>query len=111
MFRIYYDGGATYAGDPYAAPAFGVLVIVETDAEHGRRIIQNADYYCWRDGQWYEADFVGLIDYLAQPGPKKVVFGRLVANEAHQAAFDLAYSDPDFAPKTGWSPRHHGGRA
>ena len=111
MFRIYYDGGATYDGEPFAAPAFGVLVIAETDAEHGRRLIQNADYYCWREGRWWEMDFVGLVDYLAQPGPRKVLFGRLVSNEVHQAAFDRAYNDVDLPAKTAWSPRYHGRKA
>lgn len=114
MFKIFYDDDSTYTGDPFNAPAFGVLAIVELDKDHGRRIIQNADYYCWDDrGEgfcWWESDFVGLIDYLSRPGARKVIIGRLVSNSLHQKVFDRAYSDPDFDPKTGWSPRHHGGK-
>lgn len=112
MFKIYYDDDTTYTGDPYNAPGLGVLIIVEDDSLHGRRIIQNGDYYCYDDrGEgmaWWESDFVGLIDYLIKPGVKKVLIGRLVSNSLHQKVFDRAYSDPDFAPKTGNSLRHHG---
>jgi len=114
MFKVFYDDGRTYTGDPYYAPVLGVLIIVETDRDHGRRIIQNADYYCWDDRGdgygWWESDFVGLVDYLIKPGPKRVLIGRLVSNIVHQKIFDEAYSDPDFLPKTAWSPRHHGGK-
>lgn len=112
MYKVYYANGSTYSGDPLYAPALGVLVIVESDPEHGRRIIQNADYYLWDDRgdglRWFESDYPGLIDYLIQPGAKRVLFGRLVPNCIFQAVFTKAYNDPDFEPKTGWTPRPHG---
>lgn len=115
MFKIFYDNGATYTGDPFLAPVLGVLIVVEEDRDHGRRIIQNADYFCWDDRgegySWWEADFVGLVDYLISPGPKRVLIGRLVPNSVHQAVFDRAYTDPDFQEKTGWSPRSQGRKA
>lgn len=115
MFKIYYDDFTTYVGDPYYAPVMGVLVIAEEDKEHGKRLIQNADYYLWDDrgegNQWWEADFIGLVDYLIKPGPKRVLIGRLVSNYVHQKVFDMAYHDKDFPEKTAWSPRHNGRKA
>lgn len=112
MFKVFYDNGSTYVGDPFYAPVLGVLVIVEDDSEHGRRIIQNADYYCWDnrgDGdRWWESDFVGLVDYLITPGAKRVLIGKLVPNKVQEEVFQRAYNDPDFAPKTAYSQRHHG---
>ena len=29
LFRVYYDGGNTYDGDPFETPALGVLAIVQ----------------------------------------------------------------------------------
>jgi hypothetical protein len=111
-WKIYYDDGHTYTGDPYHAPVLGVLVIVEVDADHGRRLITNADYFCLEDRgdgeRWWEADQVGLIDYLIRPGPKRVLIGRLVPNAVYERVYQSAYSDPDFAPKTAKALRHHG---
>lgn len=112
MFKIYYADGSVYSGDPYSAPVLGVILILESDENHGRRIIQNADYYCLEDRgegeQWWESDFVGLVDYLITPGPKRILIGRLVPNSVHQKIFDLAYADKDFPEKTGWDLRNHG---
>lgn len=110
MYKVYYDDGTTYTGDPFNAPVLGVLVIVEDDKLHGRRIIQNADYYCLDDRgeglQWWESDFVGLIDYLITPGAKRVLIGRLVPNTVQQRIVEHAMNDPEFLPKTGYIDRH-----
>lgn len=101
MFRIYYDGGATYDDDPFNAPCFGVLLIVENDFDHGRRIVSNGDYYVW-DGRWWNKDFIGLIDYLQTPGPKKVVMGRMVANDEFNRVYAIANEDTDFPNRTAY---------
>lgn len=101
-FRIYYADGSTFAGKAWDAPAFGVLVIVERDSEHGRRLVTTGDYYVWRDERWWACDFVGLIDYLAQPGPRKVLIGRMVSNDAFRSAYMAADSDTDFPQRTGY---------
>lgn len=110
MYKVYYADGSTYTGDPFCAPVLGVLVIVEDDILHGRRIIQNADYYCLEDRgdgvQWWESDFVGLVDYLITPGAKRILIGRLVPNEIHSQILELALNDPDFKSKTGYTDRH-----
>jgi hypothetical protein len=103
-FRIYYDGGNTYDGDPFCAPAFGILVIVEKDEEHGRRLVTAKDYYCWdeNNNRWWCFDYIGMIDYLAQPGRKRVLFGRTVKNSIWYSAMKRANYDPDFPPRTAW---------
>ena len=101
MFRIFYADGSTYSGDVYDAPAFGVLLIVEKDKDHGRRIVSNGDYYVW-DGRWWSKDFVGLIDYLAQPGPRKVLIGRMVDNALWNETFKRANEDAEFPVRTAY---------
>lgn len=101
-FRVYYDGGATYDGDPFDAPAFGVLVIVEKDANHGRHVVATKDYFVWNGSRWLSVDFIGMLDYLAQPGHKRVLFGRLVEDEYFYTVFRRANEDPDFPARTAW---------
>jgi len=101
-FRVYYHDQAPYDGQAWLAPAFGVLAIVERDAEHGRRIVSNGDYYVWDDAEqrWYPMDYIGLVDYLARPGAKRVLFGRLVSDEDYREVWMQANADPDFPPRT-----------
>jgi len=106
-FRVYYDGGATYDGDVWLAPAWGVLCIVEADPDHGRRIVSNGDYYVWQDGRWWDVDYVGLVDYLARPGARKVLIGRLVSNEEYGRAYNAANNDPEFPARTGYGNQEH----
>lgn len=111
-FKVFYADGETYTGDAYNAPVLGVLAIVEKDAEHGRRIVSLCDYYCWADRgdglRWWGVDFIGMIDYLMMPGPKRVLIGRLVANPVYSAIYQQAMSDPEFPVKTAFAPCHHG---
>ena len=101
-WKIWYDGSVSYTGDPWVAPAWGVQVIVMADPEHGRYARVNHDYYWYVPERdiWEGGDFVGMIDYLAQPGPKRVIFGRLVPNSLFSQVYQAAMDDPDFAPKT-----------
>ncbi len=99
-FRVYYDGNATYAGDPYLAPAFGVLLIVEFDPDNGRHIISNGDYYVWEGFGWCAVDYMGLVDYLQRPGYRKVMFGRTVPNSVWYDTWRRADCDPDFPVRT-----------
>ena len=104
MFKIFYDDGSTYTGDPFNAPVFGALVVVEDDKDHGRRIVHGCDYFCWDDRgdglRWWYSDFVGMLDYLGRPGAKRVLIGRYVANSVWDAIYKRALSDTDFHPKT-----------
>lgn len=102
-YRIYYADGTFYDGDPFNAPIFGVLVIVEKDKEQGRRLILGGDYYGWDGKRWFPYDFPGLFDYLQTNGAKRVLIGRLVSNEDFQKIYDLANTDSDFPIRTAYA--------
>lgn len=114
-YRVYYADGSIYSGDPAKAPVFGVLAIVEFDKIAGRRIVSRSDYYCLDDRgeglSWFEADYIGFIDYLATPGYKRVLFGRLVSNKTFDEIYQHALTDPDFPPKTSPVLRHNNRKA
>lgn len=101
-YKVFYDGGSTYVGDPAYAPAFGVLVIVQTDKNNGRNLQAGEDFYVWLGEEWLGVDQFGVYDYLGQPGYKRVLFGRTVDNERFYEAYRRAKTDPDFPPKTGY---------
>lgn len=102
-FRVYYDGGAVYAGDPFDAPAWGVLVIVQTDHNHGRNLVMTKDYFVWTGSKWMTVDYIGMLDYLSTPGHKKVLFGRMVEDEYFYTVVKRANEDPDFPERTAFS--------
>lgn len=112
MYKIFYDDGSTYTGNPENAPVFGVLVIVEDDKDYGRRMVHHFDYYCWDNRgdsmQWFPSDFTGLIDYLSSPGFKRVLIGRYVSDKLFTKIFTTALNDKDFKPITGINFPHNG---
>jgi hypothetical protein len=107
-FRIYYDDGTTYDGDPWMAPCDGVQIIVQKDDAAGdpyavgRELLYDTDFYCWRveQQQWFKCDLYGMFDYLRAPGPKKVLAGRTALRSAYKAAIVRAIQDPDFPLKS-----------
>lgn len=99
MFRVYYADGSTFDGDPFEAPGLGVLLVVEKDEEHGRRIVSGGDYFVWNE-RWWAVDQMGMIDYLLQPGPRKVLIGRMVSNEDYRKVYTAADTDADFPVRT-----------
>lgn|SRR5512135_757499 len=106
-YRVYYADGSVYAGEPWNAPAWGVLVIVEKDPDHGRRLVSAKDYYIWDEdnSRWWSVDFIGMVDYLGRPGKKRVLFGRTVPNEEWYDVMRIANEDPDFPVRTGWGSK------
>lgn len=78
--------------------------------EHGWYLCRSNDYYWYLSDQdiWQGGDIFGLWDYLTQPGPKKVLFGRTITNSAFQEILARAYCDPDIPQKTGWHPHETG---
>jgi hypothetical protein len=102
MFRIYYADHESYSEDPFNAPGLGALLIVETDSDHGRRIVSGGDYFVWDQVRWWPVDFIGLVDYLLQPGPRKVLVGRMVSNELYREVYMRADTDPDFPIRTAY---------
>jgi hypothetical protein len=101
-FRIYYDEDKTYDGDPFNAPVFGVLAIVQKHPAHGREIVQGGDYFVLDGDRWRSVDFIGMIDYLQYPGAKRVLIGRMVEREYFYSVAKRANEDPDFPPRTAW---------
>lgn len=103
-FRIYYAEGETYTGDPFNAPALGVMVIVENDPANGRRLVSAKDYYVWDENEerWWAVDYIGMVDYLIMSGRKRVLFGRTIESEKWYAIMREANNDPAFQPRTGW---------
>jgi len=112
-WRVYYTDGATYPGsesnqpcDPWVAPIFGCQIIVERDADHGRRIVSGGDFYVWvvEEERWRACDQWGMIQYMAKPGPKRFMVGEMIASDGWNALMRRAMTDPDFPVKTGYSP-------
>jgi len=106
-YKVYYADESTYTGEPWNAPAFGVLVIVEKDLDHGRRLVSAKDYYVWdeKNERWWSVDFIGMVDYLGFPGRKRVLFGRTVPNEEWYKIMGLANNDKDFPTRTAWGSK------
>jgi hypothetical protein len=107
-WRIYYGDGTHYDGpDPYTAPTRNVQVILTANPDHGWDVCRYDDYY-WHLpdlDSWGGGDKFGLFDYLIEPGPKRVLFGRTIANADFQAIFARACADQSLPVKTGWMPR------
>lgn len=62
--------------DPFLAPGQGVQIIRQVKA-HGTVGMQYMrDFYWLKNGVWYGSEIFGLWQYLTEPGPKKVIFGR-----------------------------------
>lgn len=101
-WKIFYDEGSFghLDGSPFDAPARGVQVVVQEDPDVGRRLMAQRDFYWWTPDGWFGGDLAGLFDYLAEPGMKRVLFGRYVAYRKYDAAVKAALADPDFPPKS-----------
>lgn len=103
LWRIYYGDGTTFDnldGEPADAPPWNVQAVVQRDPDVGRSISRSNDFYVWHNGQWWEMDLFGLIDYLIRTGLVK--FGRTLGNRDYAAVLDRAVNDPDFPAKSAW---------
>ena len=102
-FRVYYADGSTYDGPVESVPIFEVLVIVERDADHGRRLVSGGDFYVWDDGKWLACDQFTMFQYLARPGlNKRVLIGVMVHGDRWNEIARRARYDPDFPDQTGY---------
>jgi hypothetical protein len=110
MWRIWYDNGSSFSdedGPPELAPGRGVICIVQDAERTGRVKLSGADYYIWKEGQWFRADLFGLWDYLVEPGHKKVVFGRTVARHLYNQILRQAEADDRFPRRSAWEKWEH----
>lgn len=104
-WKIYLDDGSTFGdedGTPLDAPGWGVQVIAQADPQVGRRLISQADYYIFIDGNWVGLDDVGLIDYLANILKIVKVGRQLPIRNDYRAILEQARTDPDLPAKDGW---------
>lgn len=89
---IYGDGSECNSDDcsPFDVPGQDVQACAsrttDDQSQKGYEPVFGWDFYVWRDDQWYGCEIFGLWDYLVRPGPKKVLFGRTVSNDAYRAA-------------------------
>jgi len=103
---VWYADGTSFTsedGEPHEAPRWGAVVVGQLSKDHGRILWSNKDYFFWEDGEWLEADYLGLIDYLTRPGKEKVVLiGRLVKMKQFHELYNSAVNDPRLPPKTSY---------
>lgn len=89
MWTIYYADSGAFSekdGTPFDAPARGVTVIVQPDPFNEYRTV-TGDYYIFQPWGWEGVDLFGLWDYLADPGPKAVKFGRTLPTRDFEKIF------------------------
>lgn len=100
-FKVYYADGTTFSGDAFDAPALNVLLILERDKDHGRRIVSGGDYYVW-DGRWFAVDREGMFQYLCDAGPRRVLLGRMIDGERWVSIYRQAEEDAEFPLRTAY---------
>jgi hypothetical protein len=102
LWRVYYGDGSTFTnedGPAQAAPGLGVLCIVQWDVQLRRREILHGDgprvvdWYWWEGESWLCGDMAGLVQYLAAPGPQKILAGRNVPNAQFRRVMRQAAND------------------
>lgn len=106
---IYYGDGTLYRdcdGSPYDAPTRNVQVIAEADADTGQTFVRSSDYYWYQPDAdlWQGGDWFGLFDYLIEPGPKRVLFGRTIGNRDYERILIAALDNDYLPPKSAWQP-------
>lgn len=103
-FQVYYRDGSTYSGDPFLTPTLEAVLVVEKDAEHGRRYVSGFDYLVWEDGRWYGVDQIGMFQYMVRLGPRRVLFGVMMPNEDWNKLVWRARQNTLFPEKTASGP-------
>jgi len=106
-WRIYYVDGSSYSdcdGALEDAPAWGVIIVAQEDVTPhpyniGRVYRFGRDFYCWRGETWgwTGQDGVGLTEYLAGKGWKKVLNGTEARQDIYHRVKAQAEQD-DYLP-------------
>lgn len=109
MWKVFYHNRhgeiETFQGDVSDAPYEGVLLILESCPNHGRRVVVGGDYYTYDFGQerWLPRDARGLEDYLRKSGTQyKVMRGEMVFQEEWERVMIMAEADTTFPPRTAY---------
>jgi hypothetical protein len=105
-WRIYYSDGLTFdssQGEPCEAPAWGVIVIAQSNDLVGRQLVHQKDYYWWEDA-WFGGNIIGLVDYLTRTECGIVRMGRTITNNQYRGLVQRAAEEQnDLLPvKSGW---------
>ena len=94
---IFYDDDTTFSSDdgsPGEAPAVGVLVLIQENANGNWVLEAKRDYWCWgwrTTNEWVAVDVAGLQDYLFHyDNWRMVLYGRWASNEQYQKIMDKA---------------------
>lgn len=102
-YRVYYDDDSEWDSDDCAGlpPAWGVQVIVQDHAAHGKAMVSGGDFYVRKAGRWYAADMAGLLSYVTRSATlERVLIGEMVSDERYNEIFHRANVERE---KTGWT--------
>jgi hypothetical protein len=100
-WKVYYYDGTTYVGPLEEVPIYNVLVIGQSDPQHGRKLVMGGDYYIFDDVTgWVSCDSVTVWQYMARPGLKKVLLGVMADEERWQETVKRARQDTLFPEQT-----------
>lgn len=107
LFKVYYSDLSTFSAytleDVGRTPVYEVLLIVEKDDAHGRKLVSGGDYYVWEseNKKWLSCDGETRNMYMAREGlEKRYLIGAMVNHEKWTKAVIMAREDPDFKPQT-----------
>lgn len=104
-WKIFYGDGSTYSsedGSPFYAPRLNAQVIVGPDRYTGRYMVSDKDAYWWviDEERWRGGDRHGEFIYMLRRGPRVVLYGEQIDDDAYNSVISAALDDPDFPPKT-----------
>lgn len=100
-WKVYYTENRTYNGSVENVPIWEVLLIVERDRNHGRKIVSGGDYYIFDNERWQSVDSVGMLQYMARPGMyKRFLVGVMIDDDDWNEVVKKARNDPDFPVQT-----------
>ena len=95
-FKVFYENGTTYddkSGLLDRVHKSGVIAIL-METQDGQRVEKDCEYYCYFPHGWVGVGQYGFYEYLALPGTKLVLFGRVINQSKYDAIMSKALSDP-----------------
>ena len=99
-WRLYYENGSTYGdgdGEVWHAPKSGAQAVAVYDPAVGYVVLKGSDFYCydatWSCPVWRNMDVWGFMEYMREPGPRLVVFGKWMGNHEYQALTTRIYAE------------------
>ena len=106
LYKVYYTDGSIFVGtkdNVGDTPIWEVLVIVQMDRNHGKRIITNGDFYVYESGSWLACDQWTMMQYMARKGmEKRFLVGVMVDGELWNSTVKKAREDGDFPVQTAY---------